>query len=99
MNIRDFKREKCDIVLRHSCEICGKEEIISGEEGFNRGWDYPPKMALYGVISPRICGDCDIKETLWWELVSKKTPVEQLCERHMQTMKRITSEPGSILPV
>ena len=30
--------------LRHICEVCGKEEILTPEEAFEKGWDYPPMM-------------------------------------------------------
>ena len=30
--------------LMHICEVCGKTEILTSEESFNAGWDYPPRM-------------------------------------------------------
>lgn len=30
--------------LIHICEVCGKTEILTPEEAFNDGWDYPPRM-------------------------------------------------------
>ena len=86
-----------NMVLRHICENCGKEEIVSSEEGFKRGWDYPPKMGNFKVISPRTCGNCSMRTTLWWELEVNKTPIEQLSEKHLKTLKRIWDEPESIL--
>ena len=33
-----------DKKLIHICEVCGKTEILTPEEAFNEGWDYPPRM-------------------------------------------------------
>ena len=30
-----------DKKLIHICEVCGKTEIMTPEEAFNDGWDYP----------------------------------------------------------
>ena len=30
--------------LIHICEVCGKKEIMTPEEAFLDGWDYPPRM-------------------------------------------------------
>ena len=84
--------------LRHICENCGKEEILTSEEGFENGWDYPPIMGSFKIVSPRTCGDCNITTTLWWELTHNKTPVDELSERHKQTLMRILNEPESIMP-
>jgi hypothetical protein len=90
--------EQGDMVLRHICENCGKEQILSSEEGYKQGWDYPPKMGTYKIISPRTCGECCISTTLWWEIACNKIPIDQLIERHQQTLKRILNEPESIMP-
>lgn len=50
----------------HICEVCGKTEILTPEEAFEDGWDYPPKMGAFGLVSPRTCGNCGIMDTLWW---------------------------------
>ena len=87
-----------DMLIRHICENCGKEELLTSEEGHDTGWDYPPRMGSFGVISARTCGSCTIDTTLWWQLEVLKTPVEKLSEKHLQTLERILSEPMSILP-
>lgn len=92
------KEEQADMVLQHICENCGKEEILSSEDGYKQGWDYPPKMGTFKIVSPRTCGECGITTTLWWEITCNKTPAEQLSEKHRQTLKRILTEPESILP-
>jgi len=78
--------------ILHICETCGKEELLSSEEAFQKGWDYPPRMGLLGVISPRTCGNCAINTTLWWEVVCEKKSVDQLDEKHLKTLKRILTE-------
>lgn len=96
--IWEKNEEQSDMILRHICENCGKEEILSSEVGYKQGWDYPPKMDAFKIISPRTCGDCGIKTTLWWEIAFYKTPPEQLSEKHQETLKRILTEPESIMP-
>ena len=41
---------------------------MTPQEAFDQGWDYPPRMGIYGVISPRTCGKCSITDTVWWKL-------------------------------
>lgn len=94
----DKKEKQGDIILRHICENCGKEQLLTSEEGYKLGWDYPPKMGAFKIISPRTCGECDIETTLWWEITCNKTPPDQLSEQHKQTLKRILTEPESITP-
>ena len=36
--------------LIHICEVCGKTEILTPEEAFNEGWDYPPRMGDFGIV-------------------------------------------------
>ena len=50
--------------LIHICEVCGKAKIMTSEQAFNEGWDYPPRMGSFGIVSPRTCGDCGMMETL-----------------------------------
>ena len=98
----------CDIKLRgenimekkliHICEVCGKTEIMTSEEAFNEGWDYPPRMGGFGIVGPRTCGDCPINLTVWWALVSEKKSVSELSQQQKETIKRIQGEPASIIP-
>ena len=83
--------------LRHICEVCGKEEILTPEEAFEQGWDYPPRMGMFGIVSPRTCGDCAMVDTLWWKLTYQKVKPEDLSDKDKETLQRILSEPGSIL--
>lgn len=89
--------EQGNMVLLHICENCGKEEILSSEDGYKNGWDYPPKMGSFKIVSPRTCGDCSIETTLWWEIICNKTAPDQLSERHKKTLRRILAEPESIV--
>ena len=84
--------------LKYICEVCGKEELLAPEEAFLAGWDYPPRMGAFGIVSPRTCPDCSMMDTLWAALVMEKKTVEELNTRQKKTLKRILGEPGSILP-
>ena len=84
--------------LIHICEVCGKTEILTPEEAFNNGWDYPPKMGAFGIVGPRTCGDCLIIHTAWWALISEKKKVSELSQKQKETIKKILDEPESIMP-
>jgi len=81
----------------HICEVCGKTEYLDVEEAFRQGWDYPPRMGAFKVVSARTCGNCTIDKTLYWELVAKKTLIADLSEKHRATLDRILGEPENIL--
>ena len=82
--------------LLHVCEVCGKTEILTPEEAFDQGWDYPPVMGTFGVISPRTCGNCAIDGTLWWVL-NAGMRIEDLNMKQLETLRRIMQEPESIM--
>ena len=84
--------------LIHICEVCGKTEIITPEEAFNDGWNYPPRMGSFGIVSPRTCGNCPINLTAWWALVCEKKAVAELSQKQRETIKRIQGEPECIMP-
>lgn len=57
-------------------------------------------MGMFGVLSPRTCGECGITETLWWKLATDKKKehnMEDLTDEEKITMKRILLEPYSLL--
>lgn len=83
--------------LLHVCEVCGKEEILTPEEAFEQGWDYPPKMGSFGILSPRTCGDCLMIDTLWFRLLYRNLDINNLSEKDKETLTRILNEPESIL--
>jgi uncharacterized OB-fold protein len=93
-----LKGENGAIILKIICENCGKKAILSAQTAFAQGWDYPPLLGSYTVVSPRTCGDCGIETTLWYELEVNGTPVERLSAKHLKTLERILGEPDTILP-
>ena len=82
--------------LLHVCEVCGKTEILDSEEAYAQGWDYPPKMGAFGIVSPRTCGECGIMDTLWAAFAIEKKTVDELDEKQLETLYRILGEPESI---
>lgn len=85
----------------HYCEVCGKKEFITAKDAHNNGWDYPPNIGHFGLLSPRTCGNCLMKDTLFWKInqgggiplviESALTPEE------LVTWRRIKGEPESLL--
>ena len=83
--------------LRHVCEVCGRTEILTPQEAFDEGWDYPPRMGSFGIVSPRTCPDCSMMDTAWAALTLEGKSPDELTERQKQTILRIVSEPESIV--
>lgn len=83
--------------IKHVCEVCGKKALLTAEQGYELGWDYPPKMGAYKVISPRTCGDCPINNTLWWAMTVNGKQLADLNEKQVQTLNQILQEPESIM--
>lgn len=87
----------------HYCEVCGKKGFITAKEAFNSGWDYPPQMGDFGLLGPRTCGGCLLKDTLCWRVYTeKKVPLPIVVEgmltpEELVTWKRIKGEPESLL--
>jgi hypothetical protein len=79
----DEKRE-------YHCEVCDAKETLTEQEMFDAGWDYPPRIGTWGVVSPRTCGNCGIEETAWWHLITQGST--NLPEKHQATVRRIISE-------
>lgn len=82
----------------HYCEVCGKKELLTATEAFKQGWDYPPGIYRYRLLSPRKCGDCSIADTLWFKLSTGKTRLSELTDREKETLERIQNEPESLMP-
>ena len=82
----------------YTCEVCGKIEVLTPDDAYKSGWDYPPFMGAYGIVSPRTCPDCQMMDTAWAALMLKKIPYEELSDRQKETIKRILDEPGSMEP-
>lgn len=85
------------VPLLHVCECCGKSEVLTPEEAFRQGWDYPPKMGAFGVVSPRTCGDCGVAGTAWWVLAVEGKPLSDLDEGQRAVVHRILHEPFNLM--
>ena len=87
----------------HYCEVCGKKEFITAEEAFNSGWDYPPNIGMFGILSPRTCGDCMMQDTLYWKIQTSDDIRYKLLSRdvltadEILTLERILNEPESLI--
>ena len=88
----DEKNQK----FKYTCEVCGKTEILTPDDAYRSGWDYPPFMGAYGIVSPRTCPDCQMMDTAWAALMLKKIPYEDLTEKQKEAVQRIKSEPASM---
>jgi len=83
-----------EAAFEHQCEVCGRIETLTPTAAFSAGWDYPPSTGRFGIVSARTCGSCSLKDTAWYALVFKRTPSDQLDERHRATVQRILAEVG-----
>lgn len=83
--------------LRHICEVCGVDAVLTPGEAYRLGWDYPPKMGRFGVISPRTCPDCPDNKTVWWALMVDTFTADMLSPEQRGTIDRIRGEPRSIM--
>lgn len=94
---REFMEKEQKLI--HICEVCGKAKIMTPEQAFNEGWDYPPRMGAFGVVSPRTCGNCGMVDTLWWALQSGAIKgIEDMTDNQKVIYARIQNEPASITP-
>lgn len=76
----------------HWCEVCGKEELLTSEEAFRTGWDFPPRMGVWGVVSPRTCGQCPINATVWCAVAVDGYDAKQLSPEQREVAARIHAE-------
>lgn len=83
--------------LLHVCEKCGKTEWLTPDEAYEQGWDYPPNIGMFGVLSPRTCGDCDVVDTVWWKITCAHVTPDDLTDKEKATITRILNEPESIM--
>lgn len=85
----------------HYCEVCGKKEFITAKETLDAGWDYPPHFGEFGLLGPRNCGNCSLKDTLFWKVHTElPLPIvinEQLTPEEKIIWQRIKAEPESLL--
>lgn len=78
--------------FEHWCEVCGKTETLTSEKAFESGWDFPPRMGSWGVISPRTCGSCPMVGTVWWAVVVDEYDIELLSLMQRKVLARILNE-------
>lgn len=80
---------------RYECEVCHRVDECTEEEAHRSGWDYPPFIGAWGIISPRTCPGCTIEKTAYWFIMMRspedETPIP---ENHIATIKRILAEEG-----
>ena len=81
--------------MRCVCENCGKVKIFEDGDGpFNAGWDWPPRMGFWGIVSARTCGDpgCNITTSVWSRLNTKEENPPELTQHQRDTIERIVLE-------
>ena len=84
----------------HYCESCGAKEYCTADQAFDNGWDYPPRIGIFGVLGPRTCGNCTMIDTLYLKVMKQKIPIvieSELTEKELRTWQRIKNEPESLL--
>ncbi|SDS55371.1 hypothetical protein SAMN04489834_1692 [Microterricola viridarii] len=81
----------------HWCESCGREELLESQRAYEAGWDFPPNMGTWGVVSPRTCPNCTIKNTVWWAIAIEKRSIDEMTPRQRKAVGRILDElpPGT----
>jgi hypothetical protein len=84
------------MLLLHVCEVCDMKTTLSPNQAYEQGWDYPPKIGSYGVVSPRTCGSCSITGSLWWAMTMEGKQIDDLSQQQRETLHRIFNEPDSI---
>ncbi|WP_036376532.1 hypothetical protein [Mycolicibacterium austroafricanum] len=82
--------------LRHICEVCGTDAVLDCEAAHAAGWDYPPHMGAFTIVSARTCPNCPIQQTVWWALVIDGFTTDMLTDAQRTTVARILGEPASI---
>jgi hypothetical protein len=84
--------------LIHICEVCDRTETMTPSEAFDEGWDYPPRMGVFGTVSPRTCGDCPITGTVWAAPMLVGKEQGDLTDKQKTVLSRILGETETILP-
>lgn len=76
----------------HWCEVCRTEELLTSEEAFRDGWDFPPRSGAWGVVSPRTCGKCPMTASVWWAVAIDGYDQQQLSTQQHEVIARIKAE-------
>lgn len=83
--------------FHHICEVCSRDEILTPDEAYDAGWDYPPRMGGgFGVVSPRVCPQCPMLKTAWFAMAMRCHALEDLTARQREAIERILGEPESL---
>lgn len=75
-------------INRYECESCGTVEELTEAVAYESGWDYPPFIGIWGILSPRTCPNCTIETTAYWAVLTG----QGLSEKHQRTIERILGE-------
>lgn len=62
-------------VFEHWCESCGRTEMLTPGQAFDMGWDFPPRIGEFGVVTPRTCPRCPMSSTVWWAVAVEGRPL------------------------
>ena len=84
----------------HICEQCGARELLTPQEAFEKGWDYPPAMGRFGVVSQRNCPKCLMCNSLYWRVAfdhgANLDDLATLTPHEKNALGRILMEPESL---
>jgi hypothetical protein len=81
---------------KYECEACGRVDECPEEEAYQAGWDYPPFVGAWGIVSPRTCPNCLIDQSAYWYLLNRQEN-DPIPENHVKTLLRILEEKGPSL--
>jgi hypothetical protein len=85
--------------FHHICEVCGRDEILTPEQAYKAGWDYPPKMGKFGIVSPRLCPKCLMVKSVWWAVAMDGYTADMLTDHQRAAIARMLAEPESLAVV
>ena len=72
-------------------ESCGSEELLTSDDAYE-AWDFPPWMGTWGVVSPRTCPKCPMRQTAWWAMAFEKRGFDDLTPQELKAVGRILEE-------
>jgi len=76
----------------HICDGCGAEELLTTEDAYQKGWDYPPMCGPWGTLAARTCPNCGVQTSAWWSLAVDGKSFAELSEHHQNTVRRVRAE-------
>lgn len=78
--------------FEHWCEACGKTEVMTSGEAYRKGWDFPPRMGQWGVISLRTCPTCPMNRPVGWAVALDGYDAKHLSPEQRVIAARIVAE-------